>query len=98
MILQSVNQESGRGRTLAARPGSPGCELNRTGRRFWELLAGCAELDVIEDALAAEFDVPGSELSAEVASMVEGMRAEKLSTIGDVPLDRTHSGVDRRQE
>ncbi len=58
-------------------------ELNRTGARFWELLGGGAELDAIEDALAAEFDVARSELSAEVAALVEAMRAEQLLTVED---------------
>ncbi len=58
-------------------------ELNRTGARFWELLAGGAELDVIEDALAAEFAVSRGELAAEVAALVERMRAERLVTVED---------------
>jgi hypothetical protein len=56
-------------------------ELNRTGARFWELLVDGAELDSIENALAAEFEVTPSELSAEVASIVEAMRAEQLLTV-----------------
>ncbi len=56
-------------------------ELNRTGARFWELLAGGAELGAIEDALAAEFEVAPSQLSAEVAALVEALRAEQLLTV-----------------
>jgi hypothetical protein len=56
-------------------------ELNRTGARFWQLLGGGGELDVIEAAMAAEFDVARAELSAEIAALVQAMRAEQLLTI-----------------
>ncbi len=56
-------------------------ELSRTGARFWELLGTGAELNAIEDTLAAEFDVGRCELSAEVAALVEAMQAEQLLTV-----------------
>jgi coenzyme PQQ synthesis protein D (PqqD) len=58
-------------------------ELNRTGARFWELLAAGQDLVSIEDILTSEFEVERGEVTAEVGRMLASMRAEQLVIIGD---------------
>lgn len=44
--------------------------LNRTGARFWELLADGNDRDAIEAQLRTEFDVDRATLSAEVDELL----------------------------
>jgi hypothetical protein len=47
--------------------------LNKTGARFWELLAEGHGRDAIETQLRAEFDVSSEQLAAEVDQLVTAL-------------------------
>ena len=52
--------------------------LNRTGARFWELVTeNCNPAEAL-DRMLEEFDVPQSELRAEVEAFLESLLREEL--------------------
>jgi hypothetical protein len=59
--------------------------LNRTGARFWELLAEGTSLDDLRARLLAEFDVDEAKLDQELENFVAALSKEKL-----IDVDRHH--------
>ncbi len=57
-------------------------ELNRTGSVFWGLLERGLTRAEIEEQMAREFDVDRSQLTAEVAELLEMLAAEDLIQAG----------------
>lgn len=56
--------------------------LNRTGARLWELLAEGNDRDAIEAELLHEFDVPRSQLEAEIDELLVDLgRASLIDVI-----------------
>jgi hypothetical protein len=53
-------------------------ELNRTGARLWELLAGGCDRAQIQERLGREFAVAQDELSREIDELLASLVAEKL--------------------
>ena len=56
--------------------------LNRTGARYWELLAEGHDRPVIEARLLQEFDVAPAELSTEIDALT--LRLERAGLLGGV--------------
>jgi hypothetical protein len=52
--------------------------LNEVGARVWQLVAAGGTLAGIVAALAAEYDVPGERLQADVLALVEDLAANRL--------------------
>lgn len=59
--------------------------LNRTGSRFWELLADGATLDEVRERMLAEFEVDTGQLGRELEDFVAELSKEKL-----IDVDQRH--------
>lgn len=55
-------------------------DLNETATRFWELLSSGGELEPIEAAMAAEFDVDPTVLHREVLTTLSALSERELIT------------------
>ena len=52
--------------------------LNRTGARFWELMAEGLALDEVTERLKREFEVSPAQLSGEIAKILDLLNGEQL--------------------
>jgi hypothetical protein len=53
-------------------------ELNETGRRVWELLAQCEDVDSIVERLVEEFEVDQVRAAQELESLLARLQSEGL--------------------